>query len=54
MVFGKRRGQRELSYEENRLEAYGSPNDQIEFITENGLEAWQSKVSEIKSQYPKS
>jgi len=53
-VWKKAWTERELSYEENRLEAYGSPNDQIEFITENGLEAWQSKVSEIKSHYPKS
>ena len=26
---------------------------QIEFITENGLEAWQTKVAEIKARYPK-
>jgi hypothetical protein len=25
----------------------------IEFITENGLEAWQTKVQEIKTKYPK-
>ena len=36
-----------------RLSAYGSPETQIEFLTENGLEAWQDKVSEIKSRYPK-
>ncbi len=36
-----------------RVEAYGSTADQIEFITENGLEAWQAKVAEIKNQYPK-
>jgi hypothetical protein len=28
-------------------------NRQIEYITENGLEAWQSKVQEIKTKYPK-
>jgi len=33
--------------------SYGKPEDQIEFITENGLEAWQAKVAEIKSEYPK-
>ena len=37
----------------NRREAYGSLESQIEFITENGLEAWQSKVAEIKTQFPK-
>ena len=37
-----------------RIEAYGSTADQIEFITENGLEAWQTKVEGIKNQYPKS
>ena len=33
---------------------YGEPEEQIEFITENGLEAWQAKVAEIKAKYPKS
>ena len=32
---------------------YGLPAQQIEFITENGLEAWQTKVAEIKGKYPK-
>ena len=36
-----------------RVEAYGSTAEQIEFITENGLEAWQAKVAEIKNKYPK-
>jgi hypothetical protein len=36
-----------------RFAAYGKPEDQIEFITENGLEAWQAKVAEIKEEYPK-
>jgi len=27
--------------------------DQIEFITENGLDAWQAKVAEIKARHPK-
>ena len=39
---------------EARVLSYGSPIDQIEFITENGLEAWQTKVAEIKARYPKS
>jgi hypothetical protein len=38
----------------NRVISYGDWEAQIEFITENGLEAWQSKVAEIKSKYPKS
>jgi len=37
-----------------RVDAYGSAESQIEFITENGLEAWQAKVAEIKTKYPKS
>jgi len=36
-----------------RLDAYGFPNQQIEFITENGLEAWQKKVADIKTANPK-
>ena len=38
----------------NRMEAYGRPEEQIEFITENGLEAWQARVADIKARYPKS
>ena len=37
----------------NRQKEYGSIAKQIEYITENGLEAWQSKVQEIKIKYPK-
>jgi len=37
----------------NRQIAYGRDEHQIEFITENGLEAWQAKVAEIKALYPK-
>ena len=36
-----------------RLSEYGRPEEQIEFITENGFEAWQAKVAEIKSRHPK-
>ena len=43
----------EMTWLENRTEAYGYPREQIEFITENGLEAWQAKVAEIKAKYPK-
>ena len=38
---------------DNRQKEYGSIAKQIEYITENGLEAWQSKVQEIKTKYPK-
>ena len=37
---------------ENRQAEYGTPENQVEFITENGLEAWQAKVAEIKERYP--
>ena len=37
----------------NRIKEYGSIAEQIEYITENGLDAWQSKVAEIKTKYPK-
>jgi len=40
-------------YVSNRRHSYGDPYQQIEFITENGLEAWQAKVAEIKAKYPK-
>jgi hypothetical protein len=43
----------ELGWKDKRLNAYGWPASQIEFITENGLEAWQAKVAEIKARYPK-
>ena len=43
----------ELDWVNKRLHAYGLPKDQLEFITENGLEAWQAKVSDIKAKYPK-
>jgi hypothetical protein len=40
-------------YKEARLQAYGDAVTQIEYITENGLEAWQTRVAEIKAEYPK-
>jgi len=36
-----------------RLEAYGSLESQIEYITENGLSAWQTHVAQIKTDNPK-
>ena len=44
----------ENTWLENRESSYGNPFQQIEFITENGIEAWQTKVAEIKAKYPKS
>ena len=45
---------REKTWLENRDDAYGFAKEQLEFITENGLEAWQARVAEIKAKYPKS
>lgn len=42
-----------VTYAMQRLDEYGSSYEQIEFITENGLEAWQAKVAAIKAKYPK-
>lgn len=36
-----------------RLSAYGSLESQLEYITENGLDAWQAHVAEIKAANPK-
>jgi len=38
---------------QKRIKEYGSIAEQIEYITENGLDAWQSKVNNIKAKYPK-
>lgn len=37
----------------NRRLGYGDVTLQLEFITENGLDAWQAKVAEIKAANPK-
>lgn len=37
----------------NRQKEYGSPEKMIEYITENGLEAWKTNVQAIKTKYPK-
>ena len=37
-----------------RQAAYGAVEAQLEYITENGLDAWQTKVAEIKAANPKS
>jgi len=36
-----------------RRDEYGAVENQIEYITENGLEAWQTKVAAIKAKLPK-
>ena len=36
-----------------RIEAYGSPESQLEYITENGLDKWQEHVVKIKTDNPK-
>lgn len=41
------------TWEESRISAYGTLESQIEYITENGLAAWQTKVAQIKADYPK-
>ncbi len=38
---------------DKRIKEYGSIAEQIEYITENGLDAWQTKVAVIKAKYPK-
>jgi hypothetical protein len=38
---------------QNRIKEYGTMEQQIEYITENGIEAWQTKVNTIKTKYPK-
>lgn len=40
-------------WQQDRQAAYGNPEDQIEYITENGLDAWQTKVAQIKADNPK-
>ena len=41
------------TYKDKRLKEYGSVEEQIEFITEKGLDAWKTNVDEIKKKYPK-
>ena len=36
-----------------RFAAYGNVLTQLEYITENGLDAWQTKVAQIKADNPK-
>lgn len=39
---------------QTRKSLYGTIEQQIEYITENGIEAWQTKVQQIKTDNPKS
>lgn len=36
-----------------RIEAYGSLESQLEYLTENGLDKWQEHVAKIKTDNPK-
>lgn len=40
-------------WKQARMNAYGTVETQLEYITENGLDAWQTKVAEIKAANPK-
>jgi len=40
-------------WKQARMNEYGTIESQLEFITENGLDAWQTKVAEIKAANPK-
>jgi hypothetical protein len=42
-----------LAQVQKRIKEYGTIAQQIEYITENGLDAWQIKVNNIKAKYPK-
>lgn len=42
------------AWKKARQAAYGDATAQIEYITENGIEAWQTKVAQIKADNPKS
>ena len=43
----------EKGYAELRKEAYGSWNEQLEIINEQGLDAWKERIAAIKLEYPK-
>ena len=38
---------------DNRRAEYGTVEQQLEYITENGFTKWQEKVTAIKNKYPK-
>lgn len=41
------------TYVEKRLEEYGSTAEQLEYIVENGIEAFIAKQKAIKTKFPK-
>ena len=43
----------EASWLEKRLEEYGGPNIQFEYLVENGLDAFVTRQEAIKAKYPK-
>jgi hypothetical protein len=43
-----------MAWFQARAAAYGPVEAQIEYITENGLEAWQAYVAQVKANNPKS
>jgi len=42
-----------VAYKRKRQKEYGTVEEQIEYIVENGLDAFISKQNGIKSKYPK-
>jgi hypothetical protein len=42
-----------VAYRRERQKEYGSTEEQLEYIVENGLDAFITKQNEIKSKYPK-
>lgn len=42
-----------MAWFQARTEAYGPVEAQIEYITENGLAAWQAYVAQVKADNPK-
>jgi len=42
-----------ITYRERRMADYGEVQFQIEYITENGLDAWREEVARIKALHPK-
>jgi hypothetical protein len=43
----------DLAYKRKRQEEYGTVEKQLEYIVENGLDAFITKQNEIKFKYPK-
>ena len=43
-----------MSPVEKRIKEYGAPEDQLEYIVENGVDAFITRQDAIKTKYPKS